>query len=164
MLTKFKIWLKVSPEFLKKSNYLSELLALNAIRNLTSGPLLEMFWTIAPCFILLFIAIPSLSLSYFAEEGNQPVLTSKAIGNQWYWSYESASPLVLKYCGHPVSYDSFLVNESDLPIGKPRLLTVDQPLYLPAFVETRILVTASDVLHSFAVPSFGIKIDAIRVV
>jgi cytochrome c oxidase subunit 2 len=133
----------------------------NAIRELTSGAFLEMFWTIMPCIILLFIAIPSLSLSYFAEEGNQPFLTAKVIGNQWYWSYESASPLILKYCDKPVVYDSYLVQESDLIKGQPRLLTVDQPLYLPAFAETRILVTALDVLHSFAVPSFGIKIDAI---
>ncbi len=69
----------------------------------------------------------------------------------------------IKILRSSVVYDSFLVNESDLPVGKPRLLTVDQPLYLPAFVETRLLVTASDVLHSFAVPSFGIKIDAILV-
>jgi len=119
---------------------------------------LEIVWTILPAVILILIAIPSFALLYAMDELEDPRLTIKAIGHQWYWSYEYRD-LVF---GHPVSknFDSYMVLEEDLPVGGLRLLEVDNPLVLPINTQIRVLVTSTDVLHSWAVPSFGIKIDA----
>ena len=115
--------------------------------------LLETIWTITPCLILLFIAIPSFSLLYAVEELNFVEGTIKVIGNQWYWSYE-----ISNICN--LNFDSYMIIESDLVLGQLRLLEVDKRLALPIETNLRILITSSDVLHSFAVPSLGIKCDA----
>jgi cytochrome c oxidase subunit 2 len=115
----------------------------------------EIIWTITPTIILYFIAIPSFALLYAMEEVFTPSLTFKAIGHQWFWSYECQDG------GFNESFDSNLLSEDDLILGDYRLLEVDNPLILPTDTHIRVLVTSTDVLHSWAVPRFGIKMDAV---
>jgi len=117
--------------------------------------LLEIIWTLIPCVILLLIAVPSFSLLYAIEDLNIIESSIKIIGNQWYWSYEFPCENFEK------KFDSVMILENDLiTIGSLRLLEVDERLVLPIEKQLRLFVTASDVLHSFAIPSLGIKIDA----
>lgn len=116
---------------------------------------LEFFWTLLPVFILLAIVIPSLKLLYWMDESFFSPLTIKAIGHQWYWSYEYPESL------NSFEFDSYLTPSSDLKNGFLRLLEVDHKLILPTEVTTRMMVTSTDVIHSFACPSLGIKVDAI---
>jgi len=122
----------------------------------THSSLLEIVWTLIPAFVLLIIAVPSFSLLYSLDELIDPSLTVKVVGHQWYWSYEFNDPVLHAKFG----FDSYMVNTSDLKVGNFRLLEVDQRVMLPINTHVRLLVTASDVLHSWAVPSFGVKIDA----
>ena len=115
---------------------------------------IEIIWTLIPCFILLLIAIPSFSLLYAVEDLNIIESTVKIIGNQWYWTYEIPCENFEK------KFESVMISEYDLKVGHLRLLEVDERLKLPIEKQIRLFVTASDVLHSFAVPSLGIKIDA----
>lgn len=144
-------------------------------RDIIHGTEIEIIWTIIPSVILLFIALPSFSLLYAMDEIIDPRLTVKAIGYQWFWSYEygnSFDEVKFNYLtdslGYNVRsyrdelvYDSVMLSEDDLVPGYHRLLDVDHQLILPTNVHVRVIVTASDVLHSFAVPSLGIKIDAV---
>lgn len=117
---------------------------------------LEMAWTAIPIVILVVIAIPSFRLLYFQKTVSEAEMemTVKVIGYQWYWSYE--------YPDHgDIAFDSFIVEEEDLEPGQLRLLEVDNRLVVPVDTNIRLLVTADDVLHSWAVPAFGIKIDAV---
>lgn len=123
---------------------------------ITHNVTLEVIWTILPSIILIIIAIPSFKLLYAQDEVINPVLTIKAIGQQWYWSYEIGD-----IEGMEIKYDSYAKSESDIEYGEIRLLDVDNPLYLPILTPIRLLTTSLDVIHSFAVPSFGVKIDAI---
>nr|YP_009104308.1 cytochrome c oxidase subunit II [Solenosmilia variabilis]AGJ71848.1 cytochrome c oxidase subunit 2 [Desmophyllum pertusum]AGJ71861.1 cytochrome c oxidase subunit 2 [Desmophyllum pertusum]AIU56238.1 cytochrome c oxidase subunit II [Solenosmilia variabilis]AIU56253.1 cytochrome c oxidase subunit II [Solenosmilia variabilis] len=125
-------------------------------RNLVDGTFLEIVWTIIPAVILIFIALPSLKLLYLMDEIISPALTIKVIGHQWYWSYEYSD-----YEGETLAFDSYMVPSSDLISGKNRLLEVDQKLVVPIGTHIRFLVTGADVLHSFAVPSLGLKVDAV---
>nr|YP_010233783.1 cytochrome c oxidase subunit II [Thelenota ananas]QTA29883.1 cytochrome c oxidase subunit 2 [Thelenota ananas] len=118
------------------------------------GQELETIWTIVPAIILIFIAFPSLQLLYLMDEVNNPFLTIKAIGHQWYWSYEYTDY-------YEIEFDSYMIPTSDLNTGQPRLLEVDNRLVLPYQNPIRILVTSADVLHSWAVPSLGVKMDAV---
>jgi cytochrome c oxidase subunit 1 len=120
--------------------------------------LLEIIWTIIPAIILVFIAIPSFTLLYAMDEIGQPKITIKIIGHQWYWSYEYRDLIDEKIKSK--SFDSYMILEEDLTEGSLRLLEVDNPLTLPINTAIRLLVTSTDVLHSWAVPSFGIKVDA----
>jgi len=120
---------------------------------------LEIIWTILPAFILILIAIPSFSLLYSLDELIDPSLTLKIIGHQWYWSYEY-SDFISNSVGS-LNYDSYMLAASDLTKGAFRLLEVDNRVVLPINTHIRLLVTASDVIHSWAVPSLGIKIDAV---
>jgi len=115
---------------------------------------LEIVWTLIPCIILLLIAIPSFSLLYAIEDLNIIESTIKIIGNQWYWTYELPCENFEK------CFDSVMVPEDDLLYGSLRLLEVDFRLVLPIEKQLRLFITASDVLHSWAVPSLGIKLDA----
>jgi cytochrome c oxidase subunit 1 len=115
---------------------------------------LEIAWTIIPCLILLLIAIPSFSLLYAIEDLTIIESTIKIIGNQWYWTYEVPGENFEK------TFDSILVPEQSLLAGRLRLLEVDLRLFLPIEKQLRLFITASDVLHSWAVPSLGVKIDA----
>jgi cytochrome c oxidase subunit 2 len=120
---------------------------------------LEIGWTLLPALILLMIAIPSFTLLYSLDDNIDPSLTLKVVGHQWYWSYEFSDFYQLTG-GKIINFDSYIVNTEDLTFGAFRLLEVDNRLILPINLPIRLLITSADVLHSWAVPSFGIKIDA----
>ena len=120
----------------------------------THNSLLEVAWTIVPVVILVAIAIPSFRLLFLELDAPTPNLTVKATGKQWYWSYNYPD-------NGNFEFDSLLVEDKDLKPGQPRLLTVDNELVVPVNKVVHVLVTGADVIHSFAVPSFGIKIDAV---
>ena len=120
----------------------------------THNTLLEVLWTIVPVVILLFIAVPSFRLLFVQLDVPKPDLTVKATGKQWYWSYSYPD-------NGNFEFDSLIVAEKDLKPDQPRLLTVDNELVVPVNKVVHVLVTGADVIHSFAVPSFGIKIDAV---
>nr|YP_004221838.1 cytochrome c oxidase subunit II [Brachyhypopomus occidentalis]BAJ54418.1 cytochrome c oxidase subunit II [Brachyhypopomus occidentalis] len=115
---------------------------------------IEIIWTILPGAILFMIALPSLRILYLMDEINDPHLTVKAIGHQWYWSYEYTDYQHL-------AFDSYMVPTQDLTPGQFRLLETDHRMVIPTETPVRVLVTAEDVLHSWAVPALGIKMDAI---
>jgi len=125
----------------------------------THSSLLEIVWTILPAVVLLLIAIPSFALLYSLDELIDPSVTLKVIGHQWYWSYEYSDYASLSG-GETLGYDSYMVTMDDLLKGSFRLLETDNRVVLPVNTHIRVLVTAADVLHSWAVPSFGIKVDA----
>lgn len=125
---------------------------------------LEIIWTILPAIILLFIAVPSFTLLYSLDELIDPQLTVKVVGHQWYWSYEVSDYMYQDGIKRaPLAFDAYMVEEADLLntsyVGC-RLLKTDNNLVLPVDTHIRLLVTSKDVLHSWAVPSFGVKIDA----
>nr|YP_009170383.1 cytochrome c oxidase subunit II [Conolophus subcristatus]ALE29381.1 cytochrome c oxidase subunit II [Conolophus subcristatus] len=114
----------------------------------------EMVWTILPAIILIMIALPSLRILYLMDEVNNPHLTIKTLGHQWYWSYE--------YTDYEnLAFDSYMVPTQDLAPGSFRLLEVDNRMVVPMESPIRMLISAEDVLHSWAVPALGIKTDAI---
>src|ERR1700728_4148560 len=115
---------------------------------------IEVMWTIVPVIILVLIAIPSFRLLFTELDVPSPDLTAKATGKQWYWSYAYPD-------NGNFEFDSLIVAEKDLKPGDLRLLTVDNELVVPVNKVVHVLVTGADVIHSFAVPSFGIKIDAV---
>lgn len=125
--------------------------------------LIEIIWTTIPALILCVIAVPSFTLLYSLDALVEPALTIKAIGRQWYWTYEygdyasDSGELV----GNGLTFDSNLLQDDDLEIGQLRLLEVDNRLVLPVNKHIRLLTSAGDVIHSFAVPSLGVKLDAI---
>ena len=120
---------------------------------------LEIVWTIVPAIVLLFIAVPSFALLYSMDELIDPTITLKAVGHQWYWSYEFSDYATLEG-GESLNYDSYMIPEDDLTGGNLRLLEVDNRVVLPVQTHIRVLITSADVLHSWAVPSFGVKVDA----
>nr|QZK21456.1 cytochrome c oxidase subunit II [Amitermes sp. ANIC 0428] len=122
-------------------------------RFILEGQMLETIWTIAPAIILVFIAIPSLRLLYLMDEIHNPVLTLKAVGHQWYWSYEYSDFTKLEF-------DSYMVQQEDQQIDTFRLLDTDNRIVLPMNSPIRLIVTAADVLHAWTVPSLGVKTDA----
>nr|YP_009092494.1 cytochrome c oxidase subunit 2 [Cyanoptyche gloeocystis]AIM52080.1 cytochrome c oxidase subunit 2 [Cyanoptyche gloeocystis] len=127
--------------------------------SVTHGTFIEIVWTLAPTIILLLVAIPSFALLYSIDEIIDPSLTLKVIGHQWYWSYEYSDDFLLT--DKNVSFDSYMILEEDLELGQLRLLEVDNKIVLPINTQIRIIVTSADVIHSWAVPSLGIKCDAI---
>lgn len=144
------------------------------------APILEIVWTLIPSIILVFVAIPSFSLLYSMDEIIEPLFTIKVIGHQWYWSYEFLETklffdlFTFKYVqdidpdllwgefyeGHTYEFDSFMIPTDSLKKNQLRLLDVDNKLYLPIETNIRVLITAADVLHSWAVPALGVKLDA----
>ena len=112
---------------------------------------IEIIWTVVPIMILVFIAIPSFKLLYFKDRVPPADMTIKATGNQWFWSYE--------YPASNFGFDTFMVADKDLKPGELRLLTTDNHVVVPVGKTIRVLVTASDVIHSWAVPAFGVKED-----
>nr|AFG29128.1 cytochrome c oxidase subunit II [Tetanocera elata] len=121
-------------------------------RFLLHGQMIEIIWTVLPAVILLFIALPSLRLLYLLDEINSPSITLKTIGHQWYWSYEYSD-------FNNVEFDSYMIPANELPLHGFRLLDVDNRVVLPVNSYIRILVTASDVVHSWTVPALGVKVD-----
>nr|WIF29410.1 cytochrome c oxidase subunit II [Atelerix albiventris] len=115
---------------------------------------IETVWTILPAVILILIALPSLRILYMMDEVNDPTLTIKTMGHQWYWSYEYSD-------FEDLFFDSYMIPTSDLEPGMFRLLEVDNRVILPTDTTIRALISSEDVLHSWAVPSLAIKTDAI---
>ena len=124
---------------------------------------LEIAWTLAPAFILMIIAVPSFALLYAMEELVEPTLTIKVTGNQWYWQYEYSSCKNLDIAEHIVDgkkFDSYMIASDELEEGNLRLLEVDKRLQIPTNTHVQVVITAADVLHCWAVPSLGVKVDA----
>ena len=119
----------------------------------THNTFIEIIWTLGPVLVLIMIGIPSLKLLFFSDRIEHADLTIKAIGRQWYWSYE--------YPDDNISFDSLMIQDKDLKPGDLRLLEVDNRVVVPVGKAVRLIVTSEDVLHSFAVPSFGLKKDAV---
>nr|YP_010991143.1 cytochrome c oxidase subunit II [Chrysopa formosa]WOX61416.1 cytochrome c oxidase subunit II [Chrysopa formosa] len=135
--------------------YLMITLFFNKLTNrfLLEGQTIELIWTILPAITLIFIALPSLRLLYLLDEIDNPSITLKSIGHQWYWSYEYSDFL-------NVEFDSYMIPTNELELNNFRLLDVDNRTVLPMNTQIRVLVTAADVLHSWTVPALGVKIDA----
>jgi cytochrome c oxidase subunit 2 len=129
----------------------------------THDYLLEIIWTMIPSVILILIAIPSFSLLYAMDEVVSPSLTLKVIGHQWYWAYEYSDYYLNNILeeNEGLVFDSYMVPEDELELGDLRLLKVDNSVVLPINTHIRVIVTAGDVLHSWALPSLGVKIDAV---
>ena len=120
----------------------------------THNTLLEIGWTVIPVVILVIIAIPSFKLLYYMDRTDEAEMTLKAIGHQWYWSYE--------YPDHDdLTFDSLMIEDDELQEGDPRLLATDTRVVLPVDTNIRLLITADDVLHAWAIPAFGVKMDAV---
>jgi len=120
----------------------------------THNTLVEVLWTVVPVIILVGVAVPSFRLLYYLDRIEDADITIKAIGHQWYWSYEYPD-------NGDIRFDSIMIADSDLKPGQPRLLTTDTAMVVPVGAKVRLLVTASDVLHAWAMPSFGVKMDAV---
>nr|WMQ72163.1 cytochrome oxidase subunit II [Okanagana luteobasalis]WMQ72166.1 cytochrome oxidase subunit II [Okanagana luteobasalis] len=123
-------------------------------RLLLEGQLIEFIWTLLPAMTLIFIALPSLRLLYLLDEVNNPLLTIKIVGHQWYWSYEYSDFL-------NVEFDSYMKSMNNLDSNEFRLIEVDNRVILPFSTQIRLMITSTDVLHSWAMPSLGIKVDAV---
>lgn len=130
-----------------------------AHKYLTHGTVIELIWTVSPALILIAIAFPSFRLLYLMDEVISPTLTIKAVGHQWYWSYEYSDFITDQ--GNSIDFDSYMVPESDLELGQFRLLDVDNKLIIPVDCHIRLIVTGADVIHSYAVPSLGLKLDCV---
>nr|YP_010952647.1 cytochrome c oxidase subunit II [Empoascanara falcata]YP_010952894.1 cytochrome c oxidase subunit II [Empoascanara quarta]WMQ52335.1 cytochrome c oxidase subunit 2 [Empoascanara quarta]WMQ53067.1 cytochrome c oxidase subunit 2 [Empoascanara falcata] len=122
-------------------------------RMLLEGQLIELIWTILPAVLLIFIALPSLKILYMIEETNKPLISIKAIGHQWFWSYEYSD-------FKKIEFDSYMKPTEDLSNKEFRLLETDNRVVLPYNTQTRILMTSSDVIHSWTIPCLGVKVDA----
>ena len=125
---------------------------------LNHGTLIELIWTITPALILILIAFPSFKLLYLMDEVSDPAMSVLVEGHQWYWSYQY--PDFLNEDEEFIEFDSYLVPESDLEEGTLRMLEVDNRVILPESTHIRFIITAADVIHSFAVPALGVKVDA----
>nr|ABL09078.1 cytochrome c oxidase subunit II [Onchidella borealis] len=123
-------------------------------RTLHDAQTLEIVWTVLPAFLLVLLALPSLRLLYLIDESNDSSLVLKVTGHQWYWSYEI--PAIDKE-----SFDSYMVEFNDLGLGDYRLLEVDNRVTLPYNINVSVMVTSADVLHAWAIPSLGVKMDAV---
>jgi cytochrome c oxidase subunit 2 len=143
-------------------------------KNLSHWTALEVIWTILPSFILLSIAIPSFILLYSMDELTDDVaITIKVVGHQWYWSYQFSNPSFLNFIENndpnTFCYDSYMVpwettslkDDSLKNNASLRLLQVDKPLWLPIKTHIRFMITSADVIHSWAIPALGVKVDAV---
>jgi len=119
----------------------------------THNVAVEVLWTLIPCLILIVIAVPSFKILYKQDAIPKADLTIKAIGYQWYWGYE--------YPDENIIFDSYMIEEKDLKANQPRLLAVDNEVVVPVNKVVKVLITANDVLHAWALPSFGVKRDAV---
>nr|YP_009154091.1 cytochrome c oxidase subunit II [Gandalfus puia]AKC99388.1 cytochrome c oxidase subunit 2 [Gandalfus puia] len=123
-------------------------------RYMLENQTIEMIWTAIPAVILIFIALPSLRLLYLLDEVNNPSMTLKTIGHQWYWSYEYSDFLHMEF-------DSYMIPTNELKPSEFRLLDVDNRTVLPMNTQIRIIISAADVIHSWTIPALGVKADAI---
>ena len=115
----------------------------------THNTTIEILWTVVPVLILVVIAVPSFRLLYYMDETKNAEMVIKVTGNQWYWNYE--------YMDDQIAFDSYMLSDDELQPGQPRLLSVDNPLVVPANTKIKMLVTANDVMHSFFVPSLAVQ-------
>nr|YP_010988551.1 cytochrome c oxidase subunit II [Medeopteryx isaanensis]WOR80695.1 cytochrome c oxidase subunit 2 [Medeopteryx isaanensis] len=122
-------------------------------RFLLEGQMIELIWTISPAVTLIFIALPSLQLLYLLDEINSPLISVKTMGHQWYWSYEFSD-------FKNVEFDSYMIPSNEQNNFSFRLLEVDNRLTLPIYTQIRMMVSSSDVIHSWTIPSSSVKIDA----
>lgn len=129
------------------------------LRSLFERQLLEAIWTVLPALILVIVAIPSLRILYRLDNSDKTQITLKVLGHQWYWSYEY-SDFWSHNKGNIVNFDSYIVTHSDLESGGFRLLETDNRVVLPYIIRIRVMVSRADVLHSWAVPTLGVKLDA----
>ncbi|MAV86731.1 MAG: cytochrome c oxidase subunit II [Rhodospirillaceae bacterium] len=120
----------------------------------THNTALEVLWTVIPIVILIVFAVPSMKLLFFMEKAQNPEMTLKVTGNQWYWSYQYPD-------NGNFEFDSNIIPDEDIKPGQRRLLEVDNQVVLPVNTEIKVLLTARDVMHNWAVPAFGIKMDTI---
>lgn len=120
----------------------------------THNTAIEVIWTVAPIFILLAIAVPSFRLLYAEDVAPEAEMTLKLTGNQWYWTVAYPDQ-------QDITYDVVMLEDADRPAGAPRLLAVDNDLVAPVDTTIRVIVTAADVIHAFAMPAMGVKIDAV---
>ena len=118
----------------------------------THNVAIEVLWTLIPCLILIVMAVPSFKILYSQDTIPKADVTIKAIGYQWYWGYE--------YPDENIIFDSYMIEEKDLQQGQPRLLAVDNEVIVPVNKVVKVLITANDVLHAWALPAFGVKRDA----
>ena len=119
----------------------------------THNVAVEVLWTLIPCLILIIMAVPSFKILYKQDTIPKAEVTIKAVGYQWYWGYE--------YPDENIIFESYMVKEKDLKENQPRLLTVDNQVVVPVNKVVKVLITANDVLHAWALPSFGVKRDAV---
>ena len=124
---------------------------------LNHGTTIELIWTITPALILILIAFPSFKLLYLMDEITDPSMCILAEGHQWYWSYQY--PDFLNSEKEFIEFDSYMVPEFDLELGSLRQLEVDNRVVIPELTHIRFIITAGDVIHSFAIPALGIKSD-----
>nr|BAB46962.1 cytochrome oxidase II [Nipponoluciola owadai] len=122
-------------------------------RLLLEEQMIELIWTIAPSITLIFIALPSLQLLYLLDEINLPLVSVKSMGHQWYWSYELSD-------FKKAEFDSYMIPSNEQKLYSFRLLEVDNRLVLPVNTQIRMMVSSSDVIHSWTIPSSSVKIDA----
>jgi cytochrome c oxidase subunit 2 len=115
----------------------------------THNTTIEILWTVIPVLILVVIAVPSFRLLYYMDETKNAEMVIKVTGNQWYWNYE--------YMDDQIAFDSYMLKDDELQPGQPRLLSVDNPLVVPANTKIKMLVTGNDVMHSFFVPSLAVQ-------
>ncbi|MDA7847434.1 cytochrome c oxidase subunit II [Candidatus Pelagibacter sp.] len=119
----------------------------------THNVAVEVLWTLIPCLILIVMAVPSFKILYKQDTIPKADLTVKAVGYQWYWGYE--------YPDENIIFESYMIKEDELKENQPRLLTVDNEVVVPVNKVVKVLITANDVLHAWALPSFGVKRDAV---
>ena len=115
----------------------------------THNTTIEILWTVVPVLILVVIAVPSFRLLYYMDETKNAEMVIKVTGNQGYWNYE--------YMDDQIAFDSYMLSDDELQPGQPRLLSVDNPLVVPANTKIKMLVTGNDVMHSFFVPSLAVQ-------
>lgn len=125
---------------------------------LNHGTLIELIWTITPALILLLIAFPSFKLLFLMDVVSDASMTVLAVGHQWYWSYQY--PDFLNRGDEFIEFDSYLIPRIELVYGALRMLEVDNRVIIPELTHVRFIVTAADVIHSYACPALGIKCDA----
>lgn len=136
--------------------YIIGFLLINKLTNkfIIQNQIIEIIWTLIPITILIFIAFPSLKILYLTDELNSPILSIKIIGHQWYWSYEYSD-------FKDINFNSYIITLDNIKNFNFRLLDVDNNLVIPFNTPTRLIISSSDVIHSWTIPSLGVKIDSI---
>nr|UFK32182.1 cytochrome c oxidase subunit II [Limassolla emmrichi] len=122
-------------------------------RMLMENQMIELIWTIIPAILLIFIAMPSIQALYMIEESNKPMLTIKTVGHQWYWSYEYSD-------FKKIEFDSYMKPTQDINNNEFRVLETDNKIVIPYKTQTRMLMTSADVIHSWTMPTLGVKVDS----